>query len=470
MPDIRRRLVLLPELAILTVLAVLTRGWRLFTPGGRIFDEVHYEEYVSRYFSGSYYVDVHPPLGKLLYALTAWVSGVRGDALLAGASTPSLRVLPAFVGALLVPTFWWLLRELGATRKVAAVGAAMVLFDHFTLVLSRFVLLDILLLWCGIAALGAFLKARRTTGAGRWAWLSAAALLAGAAVSIKWTGLATVGMIGALWLLDVARATPRRMVRIAGEGALLAALPSAVYVGAFAVHFALLPNDGAGTALMPPAFAATRVGNPSYHADARMGFAAELGSLHRAMMAANRRLETVPQPGASSWYTWPIAKHRLWIWQDAGPAPGTTRQIELLGNPVLWYGVIAAIVLCAGAAARGRVRLGRHHYALGVLAMGYAMNVAPFALISRPMYLYHYTFGLLFSVAFASFALAIMAGEDADDRAPWEFTSARARWIATGCAAALVVSFWFLAPLAYGTPLRDGELAARRALLERPGQ
>lgn len=456
------------ELWVLTVLSFATRWWQLYTPGVRVFDEVHFEEYVSRYVSGSYYMDVHPPLGKLLYALTAWLVRVPGERLMAGVSTPELRVLPALLGALLVPTFWWLLRELGATRKVAALGAVMVLLDPFTLVLSRLVLLDMLLLWFGIAAIAAFLAARRCVGGARWRWMTGAALLAGAAVSTKWTGLATVGLMGTVWLIDAARTRSRGTARgLAAEGVLLVAAPTAVYLAAFAVHFALLPNDGIGTTLMSPAFAATRVGNAAFHPDARMGFAAELVDVHRAMMSANARLETVAQPGASAWYTWPVATHRLRIWQEIVPRSGETRSIELLGNPVLWYGIVAAVALFAGALVSGRVAPGALRAPLTLLVTGYVMNVAPFAFIARPMYLYHYTFGLLYSAALAAFGIGVMAGWQDDDGPPWRFALWRGRALYAGLLGALLLSFAFFAPLAYGTPLSAGAVAARWGLLER---
>lgn len=457
-----------PELLLLTALAFLTRCWRLSTPGARVWDEVYFEEYASRYFSGSYYFDVHPPLGKLLIALTAWLARVPGDQLAAGASMPQLRVLPALFGALLIPTFWWFLRELGARRKVAAFGAALLLLDNALLVQSRFVLTDILLLWFGLAAVTALLVARRSIAGARWRWLALAAVLAGAAVSTKWTGLTALGLIGLIWLVDARHASPRLpMARAAGEGALLVVLPAAVYCGVFAVHFALLPNDGPGVAVMSADFAATRRGNASYRDDAHIAFSEELADVHRAAMTTNVGWSHLAHVAASPWYTWPISKHRIMLWKQEAAPNGGEQRIDIQGNPVLWYGVLVAIATFVVALARKRVRAGRLRGALALLAAGYVMNFAPFALITRPMFLYHYYFALVYSVAFAALAVGLMAGWQDEDDAPWRFATARSRAVFVATLALVALSFVWFAPLSYGTALGADAAAQRRWVLER---
>jgi len=457
-----------PELWVLSALALLTRSWRLFSPGARVWDEVHFEEFASRYFSGSYYVDVHPPLGKLLFALAAWIAGVPAAAFTNAASAPQLRLVPALAGALLIPTFWWFLRELGASRKVALLGAALALLDNGLLVQSRFVLMDMVLLWFGLASVTLFLAARRSDGVARWGWLAGSAVLAGAAAATKWTGLSALGLIGLTWLLDAWRRGARvSLRRTVAEGALLAALPVAVYLGSFAVHFALLPNDGIGVRMMSPAFAATRHGNPAFRADAKLSFVSEVVELHGVMMRVHREIATVAQPAASPWYTWPIAKHRIQFWVGVGDTNGDARHIELLGNPVLWYGILGVLALFAAALALGRVRAGPQRGALAFLAVGYVMNYAPFAFITRPMYLYHYNTAWLFSAALAVFALGILTGWQNDDGAPWMFASRRARALYVGAFAAVVCSFVFFAPLSYGWQLDPNAMARRTLLLER---
>lgn len=43
------------------------------------FDEVHFGKFASRYIKTQYFVDVHPPLAKLLITLAAFVFGYDGQ-------------------------------------------------------------------------------------------------------------------------------------------------------------------------------------------------------------------------------------------------------------------------------------------------------------------------------------------------------------------------------------------------------
>lgn len=42
------------------------------------FDEVHFGNFASKYIKTRYFVDVHPPLAKLLITLAAFVGGFDG--------------------------------------------------------------------------------------------------------------------------------------------------------------------------------------------------------------------------------------------------------------------------------------------------------------------------------------------------------------------------------------------------------
>ena len=40
-----------------------------------VFDEYHFGKFVNGYITGEYFFDIHPPLGKLLLCLVAWMGG-----------------------------------------------------------------------------------------------------------------------------------------------------------------------------------------------------------------------------------------------------------------------------------------------------------------------------------------------------------------------------------------------------------
>lgn len=43
------------------------------------FDEVHFGKFASRYIKSQYFVDVHPPLAKLLITLAGFIFGYDGN-------------------------------------------------------------------------------------------------------------------------------------------------------------------------------------------------------------------------------------------------------------------------------------------------------------------------------------------------------------------------------------------------------
>lgn len=43
------------------------------------FDEVHFGKFASKYIKTQYFVDVHPPLAKLLITLAAFIFGYDGQ-------------------------------------------------------------------------------------------------------------------------------------------------------------------------------------------------------------------------------------------------------------------------------------------------------------------------------------------------------------------------------------------------------
>jgi dolichyl-phosphate-mannose-protein mannosyltransferase len=61
-------------LGALTVLAFFVRLFRIYQPSSVVFDEVHFGGFASKYIKGKFFMDVHPPLAKLLITLISRIS------------------------------------------------------------------------------------------------------------------------------------------------------------------------------------------------------------------------------------------------------------------------------------------------------------------------------------------------------------------------------------------------------------
>ncbi|MGH3800231.1 MAG: phospholipid carrier-dependent glycosyltransferase [Pseudonocardiaceae bacterium] len=447
------------ELVVLTFLAAVTRLAAITHPRAIVFDEVYFRESALRYLDGSYFFDLHPPLGKLLLAGWAKLFGVSATA---QSTDPAvvLRLLPALAGTALVAVFYLFLRELTASRRVATFGAALLLLDNAILVESRLILIDSMLLLFGIGAITCYLASRRRTGRAHWILLTASAVLAGMAASTKWTGLAALGVIGLVWLAQ----TLRRRVswRLAvPQAAVLIGVPALLYVTVFAVHFQLLPNSGPGDAFMSQRFQSTLVGNAGYDPAASMSFPDRFIETNKAIPRYEVSLNDSAHPYSSSWLSWPVLKRPIYYWTDATKTDGMQQYIYLQGNPVIWWGLLAGVVVVALGWMRRPELFERHRGAMALLGVAWAANFLPFATIERPMFLYHYFFSFLFCIAAVSIGLGLLAGWMTGGETLWRFPSRRSAALYWGILAVTLAGFLFFAPISYGLPLSDGGLDGR---------
>ncbi len=451
-----QRLLKYPEVWVLTFAAFITRLVQLHLPSAVVFDETYFRTFASNYLSGNYFFDIHPPFVKLLFASAANVLHLEPVQLSGGdPAGAALRVIPALAGAALIPLVYVIVRQLGLGRRIAALGALLVLCDNALLVESRFVLMDSILLLAGFGALSCYLALRRSKGIRRWAWVVAVAVLLGVLVSTKWTGLAIAGLIAVAWLVDCVRqrADWRRAV---GEAVIVVGTVATLYIGCFMMHFALLPNSGEGDAFMSKKFQSLLIDNPSYNPEARMAFLDKFVELNQEMYTAQSSLKGVEHPYASKWYTWPVDMRGVYFWQGQAGKDGIQGNIYMLGNPVVWWLSFAGVVAAFAVWVAKPKLLGDKRRIVAFLLAGYAVNFVPFAFIDRPMFLYHYLIPLIFSLLLTCVMLALLFG--------WQrqrFGAKAAQQTYWVIVAVVVLGFLYFIPLSYGWPLTPNDLQLR---------
>lgn len=98
--------------------------------------------FASKYIKGKFFMDVHPPLAKLLLTLAGWLAGFNGDFdfkdigkdyLEPGVPYVAMRMLPAICGILLVPTMFLTLKASGCRTTTAALGSSLIIFGMRTI-------------------------------------------------------------------------------------------------------------------------------------------------------------------------------------------------------------------------------------------------------------------------------------------------------------------------------------------------
>ncbi|KAJ9128277.1 hypothetical protein QFC24_000570 [Naganishia onofrii] len=105
---------------VYTLLAMLTRYWKIGWADYVVWDEAHFGKFGSHYINRDFYFDVHPPLGKMLVGLAGLLSGYNGGfEFKSGEHYPdtvpytAMRVILATFGVGMVPVAWWTAGELG---------------------------------------------------------------------------------------------------------------------------------------------------------------------------------------------------------------------------------------------------------------------------------------------------------------------------------------------------------------------
>lgn len=264
-------------LPILSVFAMIVRFWNIGYPHSVVFDEVHFGGFARKYIIGRFFMDVHPPLAKMLYAVVGWAAGYDGefeftdigkDYLDTEHFVPyvAMRYLPATMGVLTCMLAYATLRASGCRSIIAAFGMFLMIIDNALTTQSRYILLDSpLLFFMAVAAYG-YTKFRNEVAYTKdwFRYLFLTGLGLGATFSSKWVGLFTIGWVGMLtvyelwWMWGDLNIRPTNFAKqFMARLFFFLGVPILFYMGMFALHFVCVVNYGDGASFMSPEFQAT---------------------------------------------------------------------------------------------------------------------------------------------------------------------------------------------------------------------
>jgi len=161
----------------------------------------------SHYIKREFYFDVHPPLGKMLVGLSGYLAGYNGSfEFKSGDTYPEdvdytfMRAFNATFGALCVPLAYFTARELKLRRNTVWLVTMMVLFENSYTTISRFILLDSMLLFFTFTTVlcwSRFHSLRNQAFSPEWAiWLVLTGISIGCVCSVKWVGFFCTALVG----------------------------------------------------------------------------------------------------------------------------------------------------------------------------------------------------------------------------------------------------------------------------------
>ena len=344
------------------------------------FDEIYHARTAQEHLTGVKPYEIsHPPLGKLILSL-----GV----LLFGLTPFGWRFMGTLFGVLMVPVMWRLAKELYDDDRVALCVTAVFAFDFMHFTQTRIATIDT---YAVFFILLMYLFMRRWLRDGRLRDLGLSGLFFALGAASKWTCLYAGAGLGVLWLLhwitegvrahtapkinrkqqpEALAEQKRAYWRSLGTNILFClgafvALPLLVYYLSYTPYGTAQGLHGVGMYFKREYFD-TVWENQKF-----------MFSYHSGLVSTH--------PYSAPWWKWVLDIRPILYYLRYGE--GTVTSIAAFVNPVLCWGGLASLVVCAVYALRGGED--RDDRAVFIL-IGYLAQLLPWVFISRITFEYHY--------------------------------------------------------------------------------
>lgn len=272
------------SVTIVWVLSIATRLYKIGEPTHICWDETHFGKFANHYLNGTFFFDVHPPLGKMLLALSGWATGYNasfpfdkpGDSY-DDHNFVGMRVFCALLGGFCVPLSYLIVWELTHSMPACLLASSLILFDHGCVTISQYILLDPPLMFFMMMSVFSLLKFYSWRDCpfcfDWWGWMICTGYFLACTFSVKWVGLFVILFAGFttiqdLWdllgdlSLPILEVFKHFVARVLG----LIVLPICVYLFFFQLHFMALPLSGPGDGFFSSSFQSTLQGNQLYKA------------------------------------------------------------------------------------------------------------------------------------------------------------------------------------------------------------
>jgi dolichyl-phosphate-mannose--protein O-mannosyl transferase len=310
----------------------------------------------------SYFFDLHPPFGRLVYVLIAWVFGFdgeftpddAGDSLIQhGVPYIALRSFAALLSTLTVSLIYLIMWESGCAVPACLVAAGLVLLDNAQIAQTRLIYLDAILCFSIICSIYCYIKFSKSKDQPMstqwWKWLLLTGLALSCSISTKYVGVFTFATIGsqvaidlwALFDLDSGKSVslPSLTKHVIARGIALLVIPFAIYLLWFQLHFAILNQSGTGDLWMSKEFVETLSSNTTSSVKT-VPFLKKWAELQKLMFEYNG-LTAGEHPYQSRPHQWPLALRGVLFWCSNA----NRQQIYFIGNIIGWWIASASIAL-----------------------------------------------------------------------------------------------------------------------------
>ncbi|KAK6198687.1 Dolichyl-phosphate-mannose-protein mannosyltransferase-domain-containing protein [Scheffersomyces amazonensis] len=254
----------------LTALSAAVRLYHIDYSNSVVWDEAHFGKFGGYYLNREFYFDVHPPLGKLLIGLSEYLANFNGDFdFKSGAKFPEdcnfifMRAFNCIFGILCTPVAYYLSLNLGFSNLTTWFLSLSVIFEMLSLTLSKFILLDSMLLFFTVTCYFCLIKLHKLRISNNLLslngikWLTLTGISIGCVCSVKWVGLFITLLIGYYIIYDLLLKTyqlistddqslSNYLLHWISRIITLILIPFCIYALCFKIHFSVLTHSGTG--------------------------------------------------------------------------------------------------------------------------------------------------------------------------------------------------------------------------------
>ena len=459
-------------LAFLTALSFVTFVHGFSNPQALFWDENYHIASAQKYLNGVFFMEPHPPLGKLLIA--------AGEALLDRnpiddqfietdyATNPppdfdftGYRLFPVLLAWLTAPVLYAIFFLLVRNATWAMLLSLLYPLDNALLVHSRAAMLDsTMLFFSALTILGFLLLLQPRTAKDTTLPSVLFGAAFGAGLVTKAFALLFVLLVPVvLWRM---KDEMPRLIRFCIAAAISFAV---VFVGTWYAHFAIggravpaLPDGGyyqssdAAKSIIDAGRTASPLTFPVLLSDA-MAFVSHYSNGVPGLDLAKE------DENGSPWFLWPIGARTInYRWET--PDGYSYRYLYLVANPVVWIVsflavLVGALLFLAPYVVAGAQK-SRLHLELGVFLTLYVSYLAAISRIDRVMYLYHYFLPLFFSMILVGIVAASITRVG-----KWTVKDDHRTMALLALAVASFIGFQVYRPFTYYTPMTDDQVTAR---------
>lgn len=460
---------------VVSIISFLTFVPGYEKPRALFWDENYHIASAQHYLNRDFFMEPHPPLGKLLIALGEYtlrpnerVDQFRntdhgtGESLPPGFSFAGYRLIPTLLAWLTAPLLFLTAWIISGRIVFALLPAALYTFDNALIVHSRAAMLEGPQLFFVVAALLSFFALVKGSARERYRPLVACLLGAalGAAVGTKVNALVFSILIPLL--LTIPGPVRSRLALV------LNAVASAglVYTTIWCVHLSVAKHRN--TNLRESGYYTT---DPAIRAIIDHPEERGFGDIVKLIKASaidylahyEKGVPTLDLcktgENGSPVFLWPLGGRTIqYRWETA--RENSARYLYLVPNPVGWFLALASLVIATAlliVATLGPQGIRSKNIPTILLLVAiYGGYMAAMGQITRVLYLYHYFIPLLIA-----FLLTSVICEEIDRVGPVMATERRKMGFIAACISLTFLSYLWYSPFTYYKPIGDRELANR---------